>query len=268
MIFIKILRSLLIVACIYFCNPIVKSKPEKKLTEKFGVIRGNDINVRITGNVNSKKISSLKKGDVVKILERSESAEEINNYYEYWYKILIRDRIEGWVFGRYIMIFNDKPLSEKQIANLYAPKGSYNEKDFFDKAVSQYGKNYYISIPDGILVTSKIVTYDFHEETQFEYFDLTSNTPFVIYHSLKPDRVINSNLCLLVISFQNITLYNKSTEGDNFYGSLPGSQYLKSDEMNGGVYFLDELDYTVTEVSNKTTAKYKIRNCIFEKMKN
>ncbi len=87
---------------------------EPKLPELL-VIKGTNVNVRVSPDLKALKIKQLKTNDTCKILEKGKQ-ETINEDTDYWYKISFKNK-EGWIFGAFTSLkMPEKPLvPEKKI---------------------------------------------------------------------------------------------------------------------------------------------------------
>jgi len=73
-----------------------------------GYINDDNIRIRSNSNINSEILGLLNMGDCVTVIDTSSEKVTINNYDDYWYKIITNDNITGWVFGGYIELINNE----------------------------------------------------------------------------------------------------------------------------------------------------------------
>lgn len=60
------------------------------------------LNVRNIPSPGGTVVASLKRGDVVDVVEKSQHPSEIDGETNYWYKITLPKKKSGWIFGRYL----------------------------------------------------------------------------------------------------------------------------------------------------------------------
>ncbi len=73
-----------------------------KTNSDFWYSKGDQVNVRFTPDINSKIAYRINKGDLVKILNKSETQDYIYGYgNDYWYEVSYNN-LTGWVFGKLI----------------------------------------------------------------------------------------------------------------------------------------------------------------------
>jgi len=77
-----------------------------------GHINDDNIRIRSNPNTNSEILGLLNMGDSVTVIDTSNEKVTINNYNNYWYKIITNDNITGWVFGGYIELINNEEPPE------------------------------------------------------------------------------------------------------------------------------------------------------------
>ncbi|HNR87915.1 MAG TPA: SH3 domain-containing protein [Spirochaetota bacterium] len=88
--------------------------------ENLGLIIRDNTALRLDPLFYSSRISVLKKGETVAILDRSKKKGYIGTSGQYWYKVALKSGITGWVFGGTIRVLSDKNASavEDQISDL------------------------------------------------------------------------------------------------------------------------------------------------------
>ncbi len=72
----------------------------------FAEVRG--LPIREKASTASRIIYRLRKGQVVKIISRSETEETVESYKAYWYTVLTSDGYRGYCFGYFLRIFDTK----------------------------------------------------------------------------------------------------------------------------------------------------------------
>jgi hypothetical protein len=63
------------------------------------IIKGTNVNLRVTPDLNAIRIKQLKTNDTCEILEQGKK-ETINDATDYWYKIRFK-KWDGWIFGAF-----------------------------------------------------------------------------------------------------------------------------------------------------------------------
>ncbi|MFC1671169.1 SH3 domain-containing protein [Spirochaetota bacterium] len=93
------------------------SKPEKAIQKqsgkKIGIILVHNSAVRISPFIFSTRISRVKKGETVEVVERSKKKSWIGKTRDYWFKIMQKNGITGWAFGKNIRVL--KKVKEEEI---------------------------------------------------------------------------------------------------------------------------------------------------------
>lgn len=264
--------SLLLITGLEFCvlsSDIIKNNNNLEL---FGIIRGNGVNIRMAANKLSNKVGSGNQGEVVRVLEQSPLEEEIQNSNEHWYKVKRNNGDEGWIFGNYLLIYSQKPRSQIQYLEQFrTPSKKETIESIGNGKYSILGpksntNSYIVSLKDGLLYSEKNVVFEFHSENQYSAYDLTQNKPLLIFQSLNPAKVINSNHCIMVFYDDNVALFDKANPKDTGLSSWPGSRYPESDKLSAALFSFNEKESLIEADpldTNKRKKKYKIKSCKF-----
>jgi|GEM_PF-3763859 len=70
-----------------------------------GIIEGTNVRIRKKPSIiDSDIIDHTNKGDVVEIIDRTAGKDTVNSTENYWYKVKLENRNEGWVFGQFLRI--------------------------------------------------------------------------------------------------------------------------------------------------------------------
>jgi hypothetical protein len=75
-------------------------------THDYAIIQGKNVICREKLSINSKKIKVFLEGELVFDPVQSEKKATIGKDENFWYKIKTQDKKEGWVFGKYILVFD------------------------------------------------------------------------------------------------------------------------------------------------------------------
>jgi len=67
-----------------------------------GIVKSNSLNIRNNPTLTSGVVASIAKGDVVEIVDKSESKVKINSMDDYWYLLKVNENDTGWAFGYFI----------------------------------------------------------------------------------------------------------------------------------------------------------------------
>lgn len=84
-----------------------------------GIIYGKYANIRnIPSVINSRIVTRVNRGTLLKILEKTQEKTVIENIEGYWFKVeIIEEGIEGWVFDKYVAL-EGTPLIEEYIKGM------------------------------------------------------------------------------------------------------------------------------------------------------
>jgi hypothetical protein len=83
----------------------ISSPVKDKITD--GTINDSRVRLRVQPNLNSETWGYLNRGTKVKILDRSKIKQKIEDMEDYWYKVDVEGKPDGWVYGAYIDITED-----------------------------------------------------------------------------------------------------------------------------------------------------------------
>lgn len=72
-----------------------------------GILNDNRVRLRNAPNLESNKIGSLMKGDIVQILNRSDKRMIINNMNSFWFKVKTKSAVAGWAYGYFLELGNE-----------------------------------------------------------------------------------------------------------------------------------------------------------------
>jgi hypothetical protein len=101
---------------------------EKIISEnRMGIILTAGTALRIDPFIFSARLSLLKKGDTLKILERSSEKTWIGKSRDYWYKVRLKNGITGWLFGKNMRLISETSSND---VSAYV-------KDFFKEETGQ-----------------------------------------------------------------------------------------------------------------------------------
>ena len=67
-----------------------------------GKVTATTLNVRHIPSTSGNIIDSLKRGDVVDIIEKSKYTSNVDGVNDYWYKVSLPKKKTGWIFGQYV----------------------------------------------------------------------------------------------------------------------------------------------------------------------
>lgn len=73
---------------------------------RMGIILTAGTALRIDPLIFSARLELLKKGDTVKILEKSGKRSWVGKSHEYWYKVRLKNGIEGWLYGKNLRLIS------------------------------------------------------------------------------------------------------------------------------------------------------------------
>lgn len=101
-----------ILLSLFSCSLDNSGHKEIKSDEYIGVILARDTSLRVDPYIFSAKIDMLNKGETVKILEKSKSKSWIGSSSNFWYKILYKNSIPGWIYGENIKLIKKSSYSD------------------------------------------------------------------------------------------------------------------------------------------------------------
>lgn len=78
---------------------------------KYGLINGNNVNIRLEANIKSSVITKLIVGELVTVIEKSNELYRIGKDEYNWFKIKTKKGITGWIYGKYLTLIKEKPKS-------------------------------------------------------------------------------------------------------------------------------------------------------------
>ncbi|MCU0846648.1 MAG: SH3 domain-containing protein [Spirochaetes bacterium] len=117
--------------------------PKKFYADKSAVILSGNTAIRVDPIIFSSKITQLKKGETVEVLEKSFEKSWIGNSSDFWYKIKLRNGVTGWVFGKNIKILSSKADSsvKNYVASYMSEESEKIKKELNGKwwSVNQFG---------------------------------------------------------------------------------------------------------------------------------
>lgn len=77
------------------------------------VIKGTNVNMRVSPDLKAVRIKQLTTNDTCKILEKGKQ-ETINEATDFWYKVRFKSK-EGWIFGAFTSLkMPEKPVVEEK----------------------------------------------------------------------------------------------------------------------------------------------------------
>lgn len=98
----------------------------KKAEYMDGLVLFNGVRIRKDKNTDSQIIHYISKDERIRVIEKSENKEKIEEDEDFWYKIVSSNGNTGWVFGAFIIVEEKIPEFEAWI-NEYA----VNVRDYF-----------------------------------------------------------------------------------------------------------------------------------------
>lgn len=115
---------LLILTIILFANSCEKQEetlgdivlppaPLVSESENWAVIDAPYLRLRERSEIESRLITTLWKGYVLKVKSRSPEQVIVDGQQDYWYQVSY-DGLQGWVFGSYLEVFDNLEAAEKQ----------------------------------------------------------------------------------------------------------------------------------------------------------
>ena len=86
--------------------------------QRYGFAEVRGLPIREKASTVSKIIYRLRKGQVVKIIDRGKNKENVEGYKSYWYTVLTSDGYRGYCFGYFLRVFDAKGNPEAMVKKL------------------------------------------------------------------------------------------------------------------------------------------------------
>ncbi|XDD51152.1 SH3 domain-containing protein [Leptospira sp. WS92.C1] len=252
-------------------------------TGMYGYVRGSSVNVRSNGKLASDKVGMLKKGEVVKIESVSPAKEDIQNDSEYWYQIKSKSGLVGWVYGKFLMVYDHAPLSEKEYIALFAKKlypGESIKKvaagEYEVKSPYNFSFNVKISLENGMIEVHRNAKEEFHAEDVTEVYLLLKESPKHVFsvRGYSQVYVINTNDCFSsIVNGSRLELFDKTVEKNTSKGDGIHSIYPKTDgrDDDKSYEFVDGFLIQSSRFEDgkgmRPAQKFKIKNCKLVELK-
>ncbi|EKO87922.1 SH3 domain protein [Leptospira interrogans serovar Grippotyphosa str. 2006006986] len=252
-------------------------------TGLYGYVRRGSVNVRLEGKLASDKIGMLKKSEVVKIESVSPAKEDIQNDSEYWYKIKSKSGLSGWVYGKFLMLYDHSPLTEKEYMALFVKKlypGETMKKvapgEYTVKSPYNFSFNVRISLEDGVIEVHRNAKEEFHAENVTEVYLLLKEYPKHIFSTsgYSTISVMNSNDCFAsIVNGMRLKLFDKASEKKSNQTDGTHSVYMLSDgrDDDKSYEFVDGFLIQSSQYEDgkgmRPAQKFKIKNCKLVELK-
>jgi len=252
----------------------------------YGVIKGDNVNIRTDKSLSSKVIGSLNKFDTVTIIGDSGKEYEIDGQSYLWYNISYKGKT-GWIYGKYVNILPTEPRETKYYIDLLEKKLGVifsKEKDeyfsfnkFEDSFPSQ--KNYYLRIDEPGYLNLKSEIYQEHLLDRFVYLHQYDGENIKLVASGLGYFIIHKNFILNIWKFSNsndsisrIYVYNMYKIVNDNVSSIPDCIFEKVFEMwdspeKGIQLYFDHKTLTLRvymEKLNQTVSVLKFKNGVFQ----
>ncbi len=95
------------------------AKKTAEKTTKYKTIFAHNLKdgllIREEADVTSPRVYKMKKGQIVKIIGRTEDIKQVGQYNGFWYNVLTEDGTEGYCFDHYLDVYDSSIPPEKQI---------------------------------------------------------------------------------------------------------------------------------------------------------
>jgi len=253
----------------------------------YGVIKGDNVNIRIDKSLSSKVIGSLNKFDTVTIIGDSGKEYEIDGQSYLWYNISHKGKT-GWIYGKYVNILPTEPRETKyylkSFANNFTPAFStdnenyYSRNDFKNSIPSR--KDFFISLREpGYLYVKTEIYEEFCVDTFKDIYQydgdkfkiiMTGADTFkihknYIFHIKKLSEFNDEIISSIIVYDMNKPIKNKITTSDD---CIFESVFEMEDNVNKDITL--GFDYeTLTlrvymEKLNQTVSVLKFKNGVFQ----
>ncbi|AVV49792.1 SH3 domain-containing protein [Leptospira santarosai] len=267
--------------------PVLKDSPSasSKISEAgmYGFVRGSSVNVRSDARLASDRVGLLKKGEVVNIESVSQTKEDIQNDSAYWYKIKSKNGLSGWVYGKFLMLYDHTPLSEREYIALFAKKLRPGESikkvspgEYEVKSPYNFSFNVRISLEDGMIEVHRNAKEEFHAENVTEAYLLLKGSPKPVFSvsGYSTISVINTNDCFAsIVNGMKLNLFDKAIEKNSNQTDGTHSIYMLSDGRDDGNShefvdgFLVQSSRYEEGKGMRPFQKFKVKNCKLVELK-
>ncbi len=102
------------------CNCSDKDSFQNKKGRAYGIVLNDNAALRIDPLIYASRVTLLKKGEKVEILDQSKEKSWIGKSCDYWYKVNLKKGLSGWIFGGNLKIFTGSQSStiDNYLSNL------------------------------------------------------------------------------------------------------------------------------------------------------
>ncbi|EMM84149.1 SH3 domain protein [Leptospira interrogans str. 2006001854] len=252
-------------------------------TKLYGVVRGDSVNVRSDSKLVSDKVGILKKSEVVIIEDVSLMKENIQTDSNYWYKIKSKKGISGWVYGKFLMIYDHVPLTEREYMAAFAKKLKPGESikkivtgEYEVKSPYNYSYNVRISLEDGLVEVHRNEKMEFHAEDVTEVYLLLKDYPKQVLSvsGYSQVHVINTNDCFgSIVNGRKLGLFDKTIEKSTNQGNGIYSIYSQTESRDDDKSY-EFVDGFLVQSSRyedgkgmRPAQKFRIENCKLVELK-
>lgn len=136
-------RNALIVAVIITCSAVItacgdKGRHDKSRTEKvseYAVVVSDNTALRIDPMIYSARITLMKKGTRLAVLDQSKEKSWVGKDHSFWYKVRLENGLTGWAYGSTIRIFKGSQSGsiDSYVSNLREHEEETLRKDLSGK---------------------------------------------------------------------------------------------------------------------------------------
>lgn len=220
---------------------------------------------------------------MVKIESVSPAKEDIQNDSEYWYKIKSKSGLSGWVYGKFLMLYDHFPLTEKEYMALFVKKlypGETMKKvapgEYTVKSPYNFSFNVRISLEDGVIEVHRNAKEEFHAENVTEVYLLLKEYPKHVFSTsgYSTISVMNSNDCFAsIVNGMRLKLFDKASEKKSNQTDGTNSVYMLSDgrDDDKSYEFVDGFLIQSSQYEDgkgmRPAQKFKIKNCKLVELK-
>jgi len=117
--------------------------PGESRKKLMGIITVPNASLRVDPLIFSSRISQMKKGEAVEVLERSKEMKRIGKSKNYWYKIKLQNGITGWTYGSLVKVIkgSNRENINKYLDQFWAKETEELKKAFHGKwwSVNKFG---------------------------------------------------------------------------------------------------------------------------------
>jgi hypothetical protein len=162
----EVMRKILLLIIVLFSSNLIGSET---VIPRYGCVKGEKVIVRSGPSISSANNGFFSYGEIVECLEKSSEESRIGNHSFNWYKVKRKNDTVGWIYGRYLSFYNNKPKDFAYYVQAVGKKLGIKFK--LDKKTdimkSEDGRISLFSGNDGLMIVYVVMEEDY--EVKYEH---------------------------------------------------------------------------------------------------